>query len=87
MDQSVERVVGEDVILPSPVVVGVAASQVVVDDVHGIIARAVSLARSAGRDYVAQCHSAAAAVVAVRPDLSLSDALNAVYRLRELGQA
>lgn len=53
------------------------------DDVQGIVARAVEVARAAGRDYIGQCQSAAEAIVAVRHDVSLSDALNAVYRLRE----
>jgi hypothetical protein len=53
------------------------------DDVHGIIARAVEVARAAGRDYIGQCQSAAEAIVAVRHDVSLSEALNAVYRFRE----
>ena len=56
---------------------------VVLDDVQGIINRAVEVARASGRDYVAQCQSAAEAVIAVRHDLSLADALNAVYRFRE----
>lgn len=53
------------------------------DDVQGIIIRALEVARSAGRDYVDQSHFAAEAVLAVRHDLSFSEALNAVYRMRE----
>lgn len=53
------------------------------DDVQGIISRALQVARAAGRDYVAQSHFAAEAVLAVRHDLSFAQALNAVYRLRE----
>lgn len=53
------------------------------DDVQGIITRAVEVARAAGRDYVEQCRSAADAIVAVRHDLSFTEALNAVYRVRE----
>jgi hypothetical protein len=52
-------------------------------DVRGIILRAVTSARAAGRDYVGQCHAAAAAVIAVRPDLSLREAFDAVTRLRD----
>lgn len=52
-------------------------------DVRGIINRAVSSARAAGRDYVGQCHAAAAAVSAVRPDLSPREAFDAVTRLRD----
>lgn len=53
------------------------------DDVQGIITRAVAVARAAGRDYVEQCRSAAEAIVAVRHDISFTEALNAVYRVRE----
>jgi len=53
------------------------------DDVQGIVIRALEVARAAGRDYVAQSHFAAEAVLAVRHDLSFSEALNAVYRMRE----
>ncbi|MEQ8736820.1 MAG: hypothetical protein RIC29_17995 [Rhodospirillaceae bacterium] len=70
---------GETVVpvsLPVPV-------SLVLDDVQGIISRAVSVARAAGRDYVAQCHSAAEAVIAVRHDVSFTEALKAVYRVRE----
>lgn len=56
---------------------------IAVDDVHGIITRVVAVARAAGRDYVEQCRSAAEAVVAVRHDLSFTEALSAVYRVRE----
>jgi hypothetical protein len=52
-------------------------------DVRGIINRAVSSARAQGRDYVGQCHAAAAAVIAVRPDLSPREAFDAVTRLRD----
>ncbi len=52
-------------------------------DVRGIINRAVTSARAAGRDYVGQCHAAAAAVSAVRPDLSPREAFDAVTRLRD----
>ena len=53
------------------------------DDVQGIITRAVAVARAAGRDYVEQCRSAAEAIIAVRHDISFTEALNAVYRVRE----
>lgn len=52
-------------------------------DVQGIVARALEVARAAGRDYVAQSHFAAEAILAVRHDLSFAEALNAVYRMRE----
>lgn len=55
----------------------------VLDDVQGIITRVVEVARAAGRDYVEQCRSAAEAIVAVRHDVSFTEALNAVYRVRE----
>jgi hypothetical protein len=54
-----------------------------VGDVRGIVARTVLSARAAGRDYLGQSQAAAAAVVAVRPDLSPREALDAVMRLRE----
>lgn len=63
---------------------GVEPSMIIAfDDVQGIIIRALEVARAAGRDYVAQSHFAAEAVLAVRHDLSFSQALNAVYRMRE----
>lgn len=54
-----------------------------VGDVRGIVARAVSSARAQGRDYVGQCRAAAAAVMAVRPDLTSHQAFDAVTRLRD----
>jgi hypothetical protein len=53
-------------------------------DVRGVIDRTVERARAAGRDLSTQWLAAAHAVVAVRPDLSLTDALQAVRRLRAL---
>jgi hypothetical protein len=58
-----------------------------VRDVQGIIARTLRIARASGRDYNDQCRAAASAVMAVRPDLSLDQALQAVTRMRELGAA
>ena len=55
----------------------------IMGDLRGIIDRAVSSARATGRDYVGQCHMAAAAVMAVRPDLSAREAFDAVTRLRD----
>ncbi|MSO73404.1 MAG: hypothetical protein EXQ84_07365 [Rhodospirillaceae bacterium] len=55
-------------------------------DVRGVVARALSSARGAGHDYVGQTRAAAAAVVAVRPDLSFVQALDAVSRLRDRGE-
>lgn len=52
-------------------------------DLRGVVDRAVSGARATGRDYVGQCHTAAAAVMAVRPDLSAREAFEAVTRLRD----
>ena len=62
---------------------GVAVLRTVGNDVHGIISRAVSLARAAGRDYDAQSRAAATAILAVRPDLSMDEALQTVFFLRE----
>jgi hypothetical protein len=51
-------------------------------DLEGIVARTVTRARAAGRDYMSQSRAAAMAVLAVRPDLSFGQALEAVERLR-----
>ncbi len=59
------------------------SNDVVLDDVQGIVLRALSHARASGRDYVDQCRLAADAVVAVRPDLSPQEVLDAVFRMRE----
>jgi hypothetical protein len=56
---------------------------VVRQDVQGVVKRALSAARAAGRDYVGQTEAAARAVAAVRPDLSLQDAVWAVNWLRD----
>ncbi len=53
------------------------------DDLQGIVARAISMARASGRDYVAQSHLAAAAVAQVRPDLTPVQVFDAVRRVRE----
>ncbi len=55
-----------------------------IDDVRGIVVRAVSTARASGRDYVAQSRVAAEAVAAVRPDLSPIEVFDAVRRVRDL---
>ncbi|MBY0509814.1 MAG: hypothetical protein K2P94_06640 [Rhodospirillaceae bacterium] len=52
-------------------------------DLDGIIARTLLRARAAGRDYMSQDRAAAMAVMAVRPDLSLGQALEAVTRARD----
>jgi propanediol dehydratase small subunit len=54
-----------------------------VDDLRGIVSRAVSTARASGRDYIAQNHVAAAAVAQVRPDLTPIEVFDAVRRVRE----
>jgi hypothetical protein len=54
-----------------------------IGDARGIVARAVSSARAQGRDYLGQCQAAAAAVMAVRPDLTSRQAFDAVTRLRD----
>ena len=53
-------------------------------DLAGIVTRTVTGARAAGRDYMSQSRAAATAVLAVRPDLSFGQALEAVERLREI---
>jgi len=54
-----------------------------IGDVRGIVTRTVSNARAQGRDYVGQCHAAAQAVMAVRPDLNSRQAFDVVTRLRD----
>jgi hypothetical protein len=52
-------------------------------DLQGVVARALRSARATGRDYLGQTEAAARAVVAVRPDLTLSQAMVAVNWLRD----
>ena len=52
-------------------------------DFHGVVERALRAARASGRDYVGQTDAAARAVVAVRPDLTMSQAMLAVNWLRD----
>jgi hypothetical protein len=52
-------------------------------DLHRIVSRAVVEARASGRDYLGQTDAAAKAVVAVRPDLTLPQAMLAVTWMRE----
>ena len=47
-----------------------------------LIAKAIEEARQRGRDYVGQTERAVNAVSTVRPDLTASDALSIVRRLR-----
>ena len=54
-------------------------------DVQGIIARTRSQARSLGRDDLTQTRVAAQAVMAVRPDLTLSQVMNGISRLQATG--
>ncbi len=51
-------------------------------DLHGVVSRTVTSARAQGRDYMSQSRAAAMAVLAVRPDISFGQALDAVERLR-----
>jgi hypothetical protein len=51
-------------------------------DLHGVVSRSVASARAQGRDYMAQNRAAASVVMSVRPELSLSEALDVVTRLR-----
>ncbi len=53
-------------------------------DLEGIIARTLGAARAQGRDYMSQSRAAAIAVLAVRPDLSFGQALDAVSRIRDI---
>jgi hypothetical protein len=54
-------------------------------DVKGLIGRVLVQAKAMGRDDLTQTRAAAHAVVAVRPDLTLNQAFNAVARMRALG--
>ncbi len=51
--------------------------------IHRIVTRAVSEARTRGEDYLGQTESAVRAVLAVETDLTASEALQAVKRVRE----
>ena len=55
-----------------------------VDDIRGVVVRAFSTARASGGDYLAQSRVAAAAVAAVRHDLTPVEVFDAVRRLRDL---
>lgn len=52
-------------------------------DLQGVVDRALGSARASGRDYLGQTDAAARAVVAVRPDLTMSQATLAVNWLRD----
>lgn len=64
--------------------VSAAPTQQVPRDLEGIIVRTLVMARATGRDYLAQDRAAATAVMAVRPDFSPGQALEAVNRVRDL---
>jgi hypothetical protein len=63
------------------------AARQVPRDLEGIIARTLVHARATGRDSLAQDRAAATAVMAVRPDFSLGQALEAVTHVRLLAFA
>ena len=52
-------------------------------DLQGVVARALSAARSSGRDYLGQTDAAARAVMAVRPDPTIGEANRAVDWVRD----
>ena len=52
------------------------------DDLAGIVARALAEARDKGLDHIGQTGHAVRAVLAVRPDMTASTAIQAVNRLR-----
>jgi hypothetical protein len=54
-------------------------------DVRGIIARTLLHTKSLGRDDLTQTRAAAQAIMAVRPDLTLSQAMNGIARLQAAG--
>ncbi len=55
------------------------------DDVRGIVSRTLSRAKSLGRDDLTQTRAAAQAVMAVRPDLTLAQAMSGIARLQAAG--
>ncbi len=55
------------------------------DDVRGIVSRTLSRAKSLGRDDLTQTRDAADAVMAVRPDLTLAQAMSGIARLQAAG--
>ncbi len=67
-------------------VMSTALSQPFPRDLEGIIARTVGNARAAGRDHMAQDRAAAVAIMAVRPELSIGEALETVTRVRDLSR-
>ncbi len=52
-------------------------------DLQGVVSRALSAARACGRDYLGQTEAAARAVLAVRPDLTFTEANRAVDWVRD----
>ncbi len=52
-------------------------------DLQGVVGRVLRLARASGRDYLGQTEAAARAVVSVRPDMTMSQAMRAVNWLRD----
>jgi hypothetical protein len=77
---------------PAPVVSAAlssspAARVLMLRDLAGIVTRTVNVARAAGRDYMSQSRAAAQAVMAVRPDFSVGQALDAVSRIRDMDLA
>lgn len=62
-----------------------AASRTSIHDVRGLVHRTMVNARAMGRDDLTQTREAASAVVSVRPDLTFSEALVAIGRLRAVG--
>ena len=85
-EPSLERVVSLDSkVVAHPAFAAQAGSRDPLDDVRGIVARTVGRARAMGRDDVTQTRAAAHAVISVRPDLSLTEAINAIGRLRASG--
>ena len=52
------------------------------DDLAGIVVRAIEEARDKGLDHIGQTEHAVRGVLAVRPDMTASAAMQAVNRLR-----
>lgn len=54
-------------------------------DVRGIVARTLKQARDLGRDDLTQTRAAAYAVMAVRPDMTMAQAMMGIERLQAAG--
>jgi hypothetical protein len=77
--------IGTSAVPAVPSTAGPGAGATTMADVQGLIGRVLIRAKAMGRDDLTQTRAAAHAVIAVRPDLTLAQAFNAVTRMRALG--